>query len=342
MLIDFNNLNINNLSFQTDFEYKINFFLEEWFSDDNTVKVQTSGSTGIPKIFEIEKNKMVNSAVMTCDFLELQEGNKALLCLPVEYISGKMMIVRSIVRKLKLIVAEPSLNPLENLQEEIDFCAMTPLQVENSMDKLHLIKNLIIGGAAVSESLKKKIAQNYRSGSSRIFETYGMSETLSHIALKQIMPESEDYFTAFENVSISVDGKGCLKIFAPNINADVLQTNDLVEIKNERQFKFLGRTDNVINSGGAKISPETLETLVKKEIPNEAVFLGIKDESLGQKLILVIEGSESEDLIKNISEIPFEKNFHKPKEIIFIENIPRTPNGKVNRIELHKIITTGL
>ncbi|MCL8535541.1 AMP-binding protein [Chryseobacterium gallinarum] len=338
MLIDFNNLNINQLSFNTGFEKKVEAFLEEWYSDGNTVKVQTSGSTGTPKIFEIEKNKMINSAVMTCNFLDLKKEDTALLCLPVEYISGKMMIVRSIERKLRLFISEPSLRPLENLKDEIDFCAMTPLQVENSLDKLYLIKNLIIGGAAVSESLKNKIHQMKLSTSNRIFETYGMSETLSHIALKQLMPEPEEYFTAFENVSVSLDERDCLKIFAPNVNAEVLHTNDLVEIKNNNQFRFLGRIDNVINSGGAKIFPEELEALAKREISNEVVFVGVKDESLGQKLLVVIEGSESESVRKIISELPFEKKFHRPKEIIFINEMPRTPNGKVNRIELHKII----
>ncbi|AKK74783.1 AMP-dependent synthetase [Chryseobacterium gallinarum] len=338
MLIDFNNLNINQLSFNTGFEKKVEAFLEEWYSDGNTVKVQTSGSTGTPKIFEIEKNKMINSAVMTCNFLDLKKEDTALLCLPVEYISGKMMIVRSIERKLRLFISEPSLRPLENLKDEIDFCAMTPLQVENSLDKLYLVKNLIIGGAAVSESLKNKIHQMKLSTSNRIFETYGMSETLSHIALKQLMPEPEEYFTAFENVSVSLDERDCLKIFAPNVNAEVLHTNDLVEIKNNNQFRFLGRIDNVINSGGAKIFPEELEALAKREISNEVVFVGVKDESLGQKLLVVIEGSESESVRKIISELPFEKKFHRPKEIIFINEMPRTPNGKVNRIELHKII----
>lgn len=335
MLIDFNNLKINNLDFETDFEKKINFFLEEWFSDSLTVKVQTSGSTGTPKVFEIEKKRMIHSAKMTCNFLGLQEGDTAFLCLPVEYISGKMMIIRSLERKLKLMISEPSLKPLEKLHSETDFCAMTPLQVENSLDKIHLIKNLIIGGAAVSESLKKRIS----GFTTHIYETYGMSETLSHIALKPITPQPEEYFTVFEDVSISTDERGCLKIFAPDLNVEVLQTNDLVEIKNERQFRFLGRVDNVINSGGAKIFPEQLEALVKKEIPNEAVFLGVKDESLGQKLILIIEGEESEDLIKKILETQFEKNFHRPKKIIFVKEIPRTPNGKVNRRELLDLIT---
>ncbi|AZA80690.1 AMP-dependent synthetase [Chryseobacterium lactis] len=339
MLIDFNNLNINQLSFNTDFERKVESFLKEWLTDETTVKVQTSGSTGIPKIFDIEKKKMINSAVMTCNFLELKKGNTALLCLPVEYISGKMMIVRSMERSLRLVITDPSLQPVKNLEKEIDFCAMTPLQVENSLDKLHLIKNLIIGGAAVSESLKNKMLQMNLSPSNRIFETYGMSETLSHIALRQILPQPENYFTAFENVSVSLDDRGCLKIFAPNVNVEVLQTNDLVEIKNNNQFRFLGRIDNVINSGGAKIFPEALEALVKKEIPNEAVFIGMRDESLGQKLVLIIEGNESEDLKTKIKEIPFEKNFHSPKEILFIKEIPRTSNGKINRLELHKIMS---
>lgn len=342
MLIDFNNLNINKLSFHTEFEKKVENFLEEWVSDGEMVKVQTSGSTGVPKIFDIEKKKMINSAVMTCNFLGLKEGDKALLCLPVEYISGKMMIVRSMERNLKLIVTEQSLNPVGHLDEEIDFCAMTPLQVENSLDQLHLIKNLIIGGAAVSESLKNKIRQINLKSSNRIFETYGMSETLSHIGLKQLMPESEDYFTVFENVSISLDERGCLTLFAPNVNDEVLKTNDLVEIKNDKQFKFLGRIDNVINSGGAKIFPEALETLVKKEIPNEAIFVGLPDESLGQKLVLIVEGKESDDLIRAISQITFEKKFHKPKEIIFINTIPRTPNGKVSRIELTKLVSENI
>ena len=344
MQIDFNNLNINQLSFETEFEIKVKNFLNEWFSDSDTVKVQTSGSTGAPKVFDIEKSRMMNSAEMTCNFLGLQEGDTALVCLPVEYISGKMMVVRSMMRKLKLIVADPSVKPVETLDQKIDFCAMTPLQVENSLDKLYLIKNLIIGGAAVSEDLKNKMQEALKTSDSEtfIFETYGMSETLSHIGLKQILPEPEEYFTVFENVEISLDERNCLRIYAPKLNPDILQTNDLVEIKNGKQFKFLGRIDNVINSGGAKIFPEQLEALVKKEIPNEVVFLGINDVSLSQKLIAVIEGEKSDDLIKKIKEIQFEKKFHKPKEIIFVEKIPRTPNGKINRIELKKLLNNTI
>jgi len=340
MLIDLSKPLSNQATPSNEFETKVLDFVKEWFSDSKTVKIQSSGSTGIPKIFEVEKSKMLNSAEMTCNFLELKEGNTALICLPIEYISGKMMVVRSILRKLKLKVAEPSTNPIQNISEEIDFCAMTPLQVENSLDKLHLIKNLIIGGASVSETLKQKIAQTLKLSDSttQIFETYGMSETLSHIALRQIFPNQKDWFTVFEGLEISLDERNCLKIFAPKLNSEVLQTNDLVEINDDNQFRFLGRLDHVINSGGAKIFPEELEKLVKQNIPNEVIFLGIDDEKLGQKLILIIEGENDENLKSKIQNLKFQKSFHKPKDIIFVNQIPRTPNGKVSRLELKKLI----
>ena len=351
MYIDFQEeIKLENLHPKTIFEEKVVAFLSEWFSDSETVKVQTSGSTGTPKIFEIEKEKMRASAEMTCNFLNLKPGNSALLCLPVEYISGKMLVVRSIERKLKLHIENSSTKPLENITEEIDFCAMTPLQVENSLDKIHLIKKLIIGGAAVSESLKKKLkTSNFQLPTSSIYETYGMSETLSHIALKEIFPNEEEFFNVFDGINISLDERNCLKINAPKLNSEILQTNDLVEINTleengKQQFKFLGRIDNVINSGGAKIFPEKLEALVKKHLSNEVVFLGIPDEVFGQKLILVIEENqesriENQEHLKSIiSNLEFEKSFHQPKEIIFLKEIPRTPNGKVNRKELLKLI----
>lgn len=340
MIIDFKDLDVNKLKPESDFEKKVVNFIEEWFSDSETVSVQTSGSTGTPKIFEAEKSRMINSAVSTCNCLELKENDTALMCLPVEYISGKMMVVRSIVRNLKLKVSHPSLNPLINLHGYSDFCAMTPLQVENSLDKLHLLRKIIIGGAAVSENLKQKIYEKLDSSHSetKIYETYGMSETLSHIALKEIFPTEEKYFTVFENIEISQDERACLKIYAPQLNPGLLQTNDVVELINEKQFRFLGRADNIINSGGAKIFPEELEKTVKQHISNEAVFLGIPDETLGQKLVLAVEGKEDEKIKSVVSNLKFEKSFHKPKGIIFVNEIPRTPNGKVNRRELFEII----
>lgn len=338
MLIDFENLNLDILNPETDFEAEVIGFVKEMLSDSAGVKVQTSGSTGVPKVFDVEKSRMFNSAKITCDFLQLKPGDSALLCLPISYISGKMMVVRSMQKHLKLWIIEPSTKPIQDLQENVTFCAMTPLQVENSLDKIHLIEKLIIGGAAVSESLKKKIFQTLQNSNSQtnIYETYGMSETLSHIALKEIYPQEEEYFKIFESVEISKDERGCLKIYAPQLNPEILQTNDIIELKNEKQFRFLGRADHIINSGGAKIYPEELEKIVKQNIANEVVFVGLPDESLGRKLILIVEGQEDEELTSQILQIQFEKSFHKPKGIIFVDEIPRTPNGKINRLELLK------
>lgn len=337
MIFDFSkNIALESLSSQTAFEEKVMRFLEEWFSAAKTVSVQTSGSTGKPKKFHIEKERMLHSAKMTCDFLNLNHGDSALLCLPVEYISGKMMIVRSIERKLKLHVVNPTSKPIENLNAQIDFCAMSPLQVENSLDKIQLIKNLIIGGAQVSENLKKEIEKSCLSVKNRVFETYGMSETLSHIALKEIFPTAEDYFTILDDVEISKDERGCLTISAPKLNPQILKTNDLVEFKNQKQFRFLGRIDHVINSGGLKIYPEELERLVKQQISNETIFIGIKNESLGEKLILIIEGTENPEVIDQLSLVKYPSKNHRPKETIFIENFPRTPNGKIDRLALKK------
>ena len=357
MQIDFKNFDIKNILPRTEFEKKVLQFLQDWFSHSETVSVQTSGSTGIPKVFEIEKKRMLNSAKMTCDFLGLKEGDTALLCLPVQYISGKMMLVRAIERKLKVIISVPSSAP--EISENVEFCAMTPLQVQNSLDKIHFIKNLIIGGAAVSEKLKNEISTTLQFSNSptRIYETYGMSETLSHIALKQISPIQEEYFTILNDVEISVDERNCLKIFAPKLNPEILQTNDIVELMHfmnsvrkpsvyaqcdKKQFKFLGRFDNVINSGGVKIFAEELENLVKKHIDRDLVFLGKPDETLGEKLILVIEDASTPlsmtEIKSQISNLKFENKFHIPKEILFLEKFPRAENGKVLRKEILKFL----
>ena len=327
------------------FEKQVITFIQEWFDHSKTVRVQTSGSTGSPKVFEIEKERMRYSANKTCDILGLKEGDSALLCLPIEYISGKMMVVRAIERKLKLFVKIPSTKPVIDLNEEIDFCAMSPLQVEHSLDKIHLIKNIIIGGAAVSESLKIKIKASLNPNNliptnhNHIYETYGMSETLSHIALKQIYPTTEDYFKVLDGIEISLDERSCLQINAPQLNPEVLITNDLVEINNSKEFKFLGRIDHVINSGGLKIYPEQLESLVKKEIPNELVFTGIADELLGQKLVLIIESIEHPAIKRQLEKIIYPTKNHQPKEIIFIGTFPRIPNGKIDRRKLNTMVS---
>lgn len=328
---------------QNEFQEEVLTFIQEWFSPSSTVKVQTSGSTGVPKIFEVEKEKMRQSARMTCDFLSLQKGDTALLCLPMAYISGKMMVVRALERGLKLKVETPTISPIKTNEGKIDFCAMTPLQVEHSLPQLPFIKKLIIGGAAVSEALIQKINQSYSAyqpstTSCFVYETYGMSETLSHIALRQIYPPKDLYFKTLEGVKISSDSRGCLCIDAPSLNSEHLITNDLVDINTPRSFKFLGRVDNIINTGGAKVIPELLEALVKKEISREVLFLGLPDEVFGEKLIMVVEGERTREIEVLIDNFKFEKSFYKPKEVFYIPEIPRTPNGKVSRLDLKKYL----
>ena len=336
MTISFSNFLFENLQPKTEFEKSVVTFLEEWFSASKTLLVQTSGSTGTPKLIEVEKEKMLNSAKMTCDFLHLKEGDSALLCLPIQYISGKMMLVRAIERKLNITIEEPK-TTVNIGRKKYDFCAMTPLQVQNSLGQIHVLKKLIIGGAAVSEKLKKQL-YSINPETTRIFESYGMTETLSHIALKEIYPDPQEYFAILNEVKISVDESNCLQISAPKLNPKVLQTRDIVELKNEKEFKFLGRLDNVINSGGVKIYAESIENELKKVIPNELVFMGKKDEVLGEKLIVVLEGEEDEVTKQKIINFPFENKFHQPKEIIFLPQFPRSENGKVLRKEIIKLI----
>lgn len=343
MKIDFKDYNLNDLHPITEFELEVKNFLKDWFSSAKTVDVATSGSTGTPKVLKIKKEKMRTSAKMTCDFFGFKERDTALICLPIAYISGKMMAVRAIERKMILQVADPSTKPLVDLEDKIDFCAMTPLQVENSLDKIHFIKNLIIGGAQVSENLKQKITNILKDKNSncQIFETYGMSETLSHIALKEIYPSAKAYFTILDSIKISQDAERCLIIEAPKLTSEILQTNDIVEIIDETHFQFLGRKDFVINSGGVKIHPEKLENFLKKElqhfgIENELIFTSKKDEVLGEKLVLVIEGNENTEIIQIINSIQFEKNYFKPKEIFFKTSFPRSLTGKILRREVLK------
>ncbi|MEC5393845.1 AMP-binding protein [Bergeyella sp. RCAD1439] len=333
MEVDFNQFDIKALRSSSLFEESVLFFLKDWFSPDVAVAVQTSGSTGEPKRFLVEKERMRSSARMTVDFLGLKPGDTALLALPVQYISGKMMVVRAAERRLKLWVGESSLTPLAKLDRHVDFCALTPLQVEHSLDKIHWVKNLIIGGAAVSESLKARLRArlNELAAEVRVFETYGMTETLSHIALKAIYPKDDGCFSVLEGVAVDLDDRGCLVVDAPALAEGRLHTNDLVKMEEAGRFRFLGRVDHVINSGGAKISPEVLEAVVRRYVSNEVLFVGERDEILGQRLVLVVEGERNAELCKVIEGIAFGKSFHRPKRVVFLPVFPRTPNGKVDR-----------
>ena len=301
------------------FEKKIGKFLLEWLNNESFVFVQTSGSTGKPKQIVLDKKAMMASAKATGTFFNLQPKSTALLCLSADYIAGKMMLVRAITLGLHLDAVEPNSNPLEN--KKYDFVAMVPMQVANSLNKLYLVETLLIGGTKVSYQLAESILKT----NCKAFESYGMTETISHIAIKPIGAKE---FTILPNVTISLDERNCLVIEALELSQDKIITNDIVEILNERQFVLKGRIDNVINSGGVKIFPEEIEEKLAKFISVRFFISSLPDEKLGEKVILVLEGKPFEVDNTIFSDL---SKYQIPKEVVFIDKFIETETNKINR-----------
>ncbi|MFQ6678781.1 MAG: enolase C-terminal domain-like protein, partial [Fidelibacterota bacterium] len=314
----------------------VNLFVAEWLSPGKTMELQTSGSTGEPKILTVQKEWMSNSAQLTGRTFGLKKGETALLCLPMKYIAGKMMVVRALELDLDLKVVEPSSRPLEEIEDTVGFTAMVPLQLEKSLNHLYNVKTVIVGGGKVHSQLVEKLQslpllndpssvlpydrgenkRNYpkqlnsscatanrgntrgsikdKEGfqSTKVYETYGMTETLTHVAVKPLNgPNQSEVFTALNGVRFETDERDCLVIYAAMVNPEPVITNDIVELINETSFKWLGRFDNVINSGGVKIIPEVLEAKLAPVMYNRRFFItGEPDDSLGEKVVLVVEG----------------------------------------------------
>ncbi|HEX8017846.1 MAG TPA: AMP-binding protein [Flavobacterium sp.] len=302
-------------------EQAIGEFLLDWFDDKEYIEMRTSGTTGLPKLVRLQKQAMIQSALATGDFFNLKPGNKALLCLPVKFIAGKMMLVRSFILGLELDVREPSTTPLALNDKLYDFVAMVPLQVQNSIEALKNVKKLIVGGAKMNTALEEKVLPL----KTDIYETYGMTETITHIAAKKV---GEKAFTILPNVKIAQDSRGCLAITVPAISNEPIITNDLIEFVKENQFLFLGRIDNVINSGGVKLIPEQIEAKLIKKINSRFFVTGIPDSILGEKLILVIEG-EKQDFPTGFFDVL--DKYEKPKEIVFVPKFKENENGKLLR-----------
>ena len=308
------------------YEKSVGDFLLDWFDNKTYIEMTTSGTTGVPKVIQIDKQAMVNSALATGDFFDLSPGDKTLHCLPTKYIAGKMMFVRGFILGLDMDFVAPSLNPLEKNTTCYDFAAMVPLQAQYSFKGLTKIKKLIIGGARVAKALEAKLIKLPID----VYETYGMTETITHIAAKKL---GEDYFTVLPHVQISYDDNKCLSIKAPRISNDIIATHDLVELINENQFRFLGRIDNIINSGGIKLIPEIIEEKLSETILRRFFVTGVADEKLGEKLILIIEGEPYD-----IAESDFLKldKYERPKEIYFFPEFLETETGKIMRKETVK------
>lgn len=319
-------------------DIKLEDFIREWNDASEYVEVQTSGSTGTPKIIKAEKKKMVASAEMTCDFLGLKENDSALLCMSLKHIGAKMMVVRAIVRKLKLIEVAVSGHPLAELSCAPDFAAMVPLQVYNSLQNeeekklLFQIKNLIIGGGPIN----KKMETELKDAPNNIWSTYGMTETLSHIALRKINGnDASEWYKPFNKVSLQLTEHQTLRIIAPKLCDTPLDTNDIAEINSDGHFRIIGRKDNTIISGGIKIQAEEVERLLGIDADHSFAIGGLPDEKFGQ-ILVALTTPEFEDTLK--SKIPFLPKYFQPKKLFLTEQIPTTENGKIDRKKIREIL----
>jgi O-succinylbenzoic acid--CoA ligase len=337
-------------------------FLSEWRNDSPYVEVKTSGSTGEPKRMLVEKQRMRASARITCDFLGLKAGDTALLCMSLDYIAGKMMVVRAIERNLRLIVVEPSGHPLAKPSPCFTFAAMVPMQVYNSLqvpeerERLKQIKHLIIGGGAIDEAM----AEELKTFPNHVWSTYGMTETLSHIALRRLSgPEASEGYTPFPSVSVSLNEEGCLVIDAPEVCKERLVTNDIAELATQRgqslmcsassahegqspcvanvPFRILGRKDNVICSGGIKIQAEEVERMLKAHLRVPYLISKRPDKKFGEVVVLLTEGDVEE--AKTVCEAVLPK-YQRPKAYVHVDNIPLTETKKPARRQAEELATT--
>lgn len=318
----------------------LNEFLTEWHNDMPTILVHTSGSTGKPKPLYVDKEKMRASARITCNFLGLYSGDTALLCMPLDYIAGKMVVVRSLVAGMRLISVEPDGHPLKHLNEIPTFAAMTPMQVYNTLqnadetDKLRKIRHLIIGGGAVSDDILARLKDFPHA----VWSTYGMTETLSHIALRRLNgEEASEWYVPFDEVEVSTNPDGCLVINAPQVCDVILTTHDMVKLHADgRRFKVVGRLDNVIDSGGIKIQIEEVEKALQSYLDKPYMITRQADAKFGEIVVLISEGHD----VARITEICHSvlPKYWQPKRVITVEHIPLTATGKPARAEAEKLL----
>lgn len=316
---------------EDSFLYQTAKFIEEFYNNKDYVEVLTSGSTGKPKEIRAEKRKMLASAAMTVTFLNLKKGDSALLCMPLEHIAGKMVVVRSLYQKLNLIVRKPCANLFADAPLNLNFAAITPMQAfcalseEKSTKILASCQKIIIGGGFIDQELHTKLCNL----PCEIYHSYGMTETLSHIALKRISTENKA-FKPLPGVSVSLSERKTLIIKAPKICSETLETNDIAQI-NESGFIIKGRIDNIINSGGIKLIPEEIEEKLSAVIKTPIAVTARKSLKFGEEAILISEKPLDEKLINN-AYLTLNK-YEKPKAII-VSKIPLTATQKIDRFKL--------
>ena len=321
-----------------DWEKSWQNFLAEWYNANDYIEVQTSGSTGPPKTITLKKDFVADSALRTIRFFDLQESDRILHCLPSRYIAGKLMTVRALIGKLDLHLADPASDfaGVPN-NKPIKFAAMVINQVKKYLELPEQnIENLLIGGSAIPRPLEEQLLRI----PTQCYSSYAMTETATHIALRNLNGDDQtDYYTCLDGISVELDERNCIRILMPGLENEAIQTNDLGELEDSHHFKVLGRVDNVIISGGIKFLPEQIEEKLAKEMLLPYAISSVPDEHLGEKIILLVEGQADVE-VKSTIEIHCIKllsKYEQPKDIRFIEKLPRTENGKIDRKQLKHI-----
>ncbi|QNF34521.1 AMP-binding protein [Adhaeribacter swui] len=322
-------------------------FCHNWLKGVQEITINTSGSTGAPKLITLTRKQMEASARYTLQALNLQENDRALVCLNTEYIGGMMMLVRGLIGNLHLTIIEPIGNPLKylppNEPENFAFGSFVPLQLSTILTEspekktlLDNMKGILVGGAPISADLFKQI----QAIKAPVYHTYGMTETASHVALKKLNGNQPNkYFRAAPQVHLGQDQRGCLTIQGAITNNELITTNDLVNLILGHEFEWLGRIDNTINSGGVKIQAEKVEVilaqvLVEQQIDRKSFITALPDEKLGQRVIAMLEGEklnpEQEALLSAELKKRLDK-YENPKEIRYTATFSTTASGKIDK-----------
>ncbi len=328
------------LSHHSLYELKVISLIEHWVKGKESFLISTSGSTGKPKPIQLHRNDLIDSAERTIDFFRLDENDTGLICLDINQIAGMMMLIRALVAEMDVIIQEPNSNPFSQIENEYypTFTALVPMQLdeclaeyEKAPEKFRNLRAVIVGGAPVSHGL----ALNCQKCSFPIYQTFGMTETISHIAVKLINGVNPtDIYHLLPGWNIKTDNDSRLMVNS-STNSKWIHTNDIVKLVNDRSFQWLGRSDNVINSGGVKIHPEVLESEIQKTLHENSIdrrffVAGMSDDKLGERMILVLEGPEIEQKMLNI----FKKSLPRytaPKEILWCDQFLETDSGKIRR-----------
>jgi len=315
---------------------EVTSFIKSWGNDEKVIAIYTSGSTGKPKNIELAKEKIQISARKTLEYFKIEKGSSALLCLSLETIAGKMMLVRSFIGGLKLHVVTVSTNPILALKNPIDFVALVPMQLEAAVDtafeKLKSIKTILVGGAPVSEELIQKLKDKKIT----VFQSYGMTETISHVAIRKIGFETEEYYQALPGITFSSDEQRLI-IDYPVVLSEKLRTNDCVNLIDSKHFQYLNRYDFIINTGGIKVNPEEIELKLKPLLKQPFFIWFVKDVHLGQKIVLVVQ--EKVNLKLKKKDFTHYLNKHEiPKKYCQIKDFVLSKSQKIDRIKTMQTI----